>query len=303
MSDKTEKKVLSSDGIHELSGWVYRPEGTPRGLFHVVHGMTEHIARYDGFMRDMAAAGYVCFGYDNLGHGHTVREASELGFIAHREGFRYLSEDVARFYAALREEYPGLPYYLMGHSMGSFIVRQAAASTVTPDKLVVMGTGGPNPAAGAGIALIRLIKATQGERAVSPFLEKMAFGEYNKGFEGTDPYRWLTRDEAVWARYAADPLCTFHFTASALEDLVRLNRMVNTKAWFRSMKEKMPILLVSGSEDPVGDHGKGVTAVRDGLTAAGAQVQMILYPGARHEILNDSCRGEVTADICRFLEK
>ncbi len=303
-----EKKVLSTDGIHELCGRVYLPEGTPRGYFHVVHGMTEHIARYDAFMREMAADGYICFGYDHLGHGHTATSPDEWGFIAHKDGWVRLCQDVGRFAEAVKAEYPApdgaaWPYILMGHSMGSFIVRMAVGFyDLRPDKLIIMGTGGPNPAAGVGLAVIGMIKAFRGEKYISAMVDKLAFGSYNDRFKNeNDPKAWLTTDREVRRAYAADPMCTFRFTVSAMGDLVTLNKRANETAWFKAMDKRVPILLVAGADDPVGDYGKGVTVVYDKLKAQGCDVTLHLYDGARHEILNDACRAEVIADICSFI--
>ena len=139
-----EKKVLSSDREHQLAGVVYLPDSAPKGLFHVVHGMTEHIGRYERFMRDLAAAGYITYGYDNLGHGKTARNESELGYIAPQDGWKLLVKDVEIFDRAMRAEYgEELPLTLMGHSMGSFIVRLSAEISGYYDKLIIMGTGGP----------------------------------------------------------------------------------------------------------------------------------------------------------------
>ena len=177
-------KAPSTDGVHDLAGKVYLPNKTPIGILHVLHGMTEHIARYEVFMREMAEAGYITCGYDHLGHGHTAADPSELGFIAEKGGDDLLLRDVKSFSDAVRAEYgKDLPYILMGHSMGSFIARLAAEKYVRPHRLIIMGTGGPNPIAGAGLALIGIIKACKGSRHISPFIEKMAFGGYNK--------RWL----------------------------------------------------------------------------------------------------------------
>ena len=296
-----EKRVLSCDKEHMLAGRVYVPDGDPRGLFQVVHGMTEHIARYDRFMREMAADGYICFGYDHLGHGHTARDDSELGFIAHRDGWKKLVRDVAVFSDAVREEYgKQLPYVLLGHSMGSFIVRLAAVSAVRPDALIVMGTGGPNPAAGVGLAVIRAVKLLRGEKAVSPLIGKLAFGSYNQRFASGSPYSWLTKDAAVWAAYGEDKYCSFPFTVSAMQDLVMLNRESNSRRFFRGLDRRIPVLLVSGQDDPVGDYGKGVETVYRKLRAAGVTVERKIYADCRHEILNDTCRSQVLEDIRAF---
>lgn len=298
-------KVKSSDGIHTLAGVVYMPEGEAKGLFHIVHGMTEHIARYDRFMRDVASEGYICFGYDNLGHGHTVNDDSELGYIAKKNGWDMLCRDVKVFSDAVREEHgKSLPYILMGHSMGSFIARLAAEKYVTPDKLVIMGTGGANPAAGAGLAVIGMIKLFCGDRHFSPLVDNLAFGSYNKKFgDGTpaDPKPWLTNDEETRSKYYADKYCTFNFTVSAMGDLIRVMKYSNRGAWYKNLRRDLPVLLVSGEDDPVGNYGKGIVEVAQKLKAQGLDAEYILYKGARHEILNDFTYDCVKTDILKFL--
>ena len=298
-----ERRVPSSDGDHELVGRVYLPDGDAKGLFQVVHGMTEYTGRYDRFMREIAAAGYICFGCDHLGHGLTARDKSELGFIAHKDGWERLVDDVDRFASDVRAEYgEGLPYYLMGHSMGSFIVRLAAAKFDRHDKLVVMGTGGPNGAAGAGIALSKVIKAFCGERHFSKLVYALAFGSYNKRFKDEDDYlSWLTNDKEVREANKKDEFCSFVFTVSAMIDLISLQKNSNKKTWAAAMNKEKPVLLVSGSDDPVGDYGKGPSTVRDMLAAEGVPVELKIYDGYRHEILNDASHDEVTSDILAFV--
>ena len=276
-----------------------KPEGEPCGLFHVVHGMVEHIERFDGIMRAMCENGWVSYGFDNLGHGKTVNDDSELGYIG---GYKYLLADVRRFTAEMKKEYPGLPAVLMGHSMGSFIVRNTVTDKLW-DKLIIMGTGGPNPAAVPGMLLLRAEILRKGERGYSDFIENMMFGKYNKGFQEDDMLAWLSTLQETRNLYRDDPKCGFRFTLSADKDLVTLLRLCNRKSWFTRANMNMPILLVSGSEDPVGDHGKGVEKVYKGLKAAGKDVRMKLYQGYRHEILNDACRDEVIADISAFAQE
>ena len=301
----TEKiRVPSSDGIHQLSGVVYIPEGEIKGLYHIVHGMTEHIGRYDRFMRDIAENGYICFGYDNLGHGYTANDKSELGYIAKKKGWDLLSRDVKVFSDAMREKYGrNLPYYLMGHSMGSFIVRLATERYMTPDKLIIMGTGGPNPAAGAGLAVIEVIKFFKGDKHISKLVYKLAFGSYNNKFSDNDSNNssWLTTDLSVRKKYWSDDFCTFKFTVSAMGDLIRLMKYSNRKAWFANMEKTLPILLVAGEDDPVGNYGKGVRYVKEKLNKEGNNAECILYKGARHEILNDFTYDEVKNDILSFV--
>lgn len=304
---KQEYKVLSSDRVHQLAGVVYLPEGEPVGFFHVVHGMTEYIGRYERFMTEMAENGWICFGYDHLGHGYTVNNDSELGYIAKKDGWSLLVQDVHRFAEAAMAEFSPedkeLPYVLMGHSMGSFIVRLATETCVHPDRLIIMGTGGPNPAAGAGLALIGLTKMLRGDRHISKLLDSIAFGSYNDAWKNsgeTAPNPWLTSDQGVRKRYFADPLCTFKFTVSAMGDLITLTKESNRAAWYQNLPKDIPMLLVAGAEDPVGDFGKGVRYVHEHLLAAGIDATCKLYEGARHEILNDFSYEDVVKDILAF---
>jgi alpha-beta hydrolase superfamily lysophospholipase len=271
--------------------------------------MTEHIARYERLMRDLAERGWIAFGYDNLGHGNTANAPEELGFIADRNGWDFLLRDVKVFSDEVMRTYAPndvhLPYCLMGHSMGSFIVRLAAEKYVTPDRLIIMGTGGSNPAAGIGIALTELVKVFRGAGRVSPLVNALAFGNYNKRFAAEldeAPNPWLTTDAEIRKQYAADPFCTFKFTVSAMDDLVTLTKLANSRAWFKSLRKDLPILLVSGREDPVGDFGTGVETVCTKLQGAGHPVTCRLYDGYRHEILNDASHDRVVADILDFLQ-
>ena len=306
MAEKRIFSVMSCDGVHKLCGVVYLPDGEPKGLFHVVHGMTEHMDRYDRFLRDLANRGYISFGYNHLGHKGTASD-NELGFIASRDGYELLARDVKVFADAVRAEFGtnDMPYFLMGHSMGSFVARYAANKYVSPDKLIVMGTGGPNPAAGIGLALIGIIKRIKGEKHYSKLIDDIAFGSYNKRFGGDNPEDsklWLTNDEKIRKIYYADKYCMFKFSVSAMGDLIRLIKLVNSKSWFMSIPDTLPILLVSGEDDPVGDYGKGVKKVEECLKNNGKNVSCKLYSGARHEILNDFTYDDVCEDIIAFCE-
>ena len=300
---KDELHVNSSDKVHELAGIVYLPEGEPKGIFQIVHGMIEHIGRYDRFMTLLASEGYIACGHDHLGHGKTVNDEKEYGFIAEKNGYQRLIDDVEIFGSAVRVKYGNkLPYYLMGHSMGSFIARLTAEQYDSYDKLIIMGTGGPNPAVGPGLFMIRCLKLLKGEKSYSPFIDKVAFGTYNKRFEEEGDYKsWLSSIPEEREKNKTDPLCNFRFSLSGMDDLLMVNKLSNRKDWAKSLNKTKPVLLISGSEDPVGDYGKGVTEVNDMLESAGVQVNFKLYPGARHEILNDISMDEVNKDILDFI--
>ncbi len=297
-----DKKVLSSNGKTQLAGKVYLPDGEVKGYFHIVHGKTEHIARYDFLMRKIAEEGYITFAYDHLGHGYTAIDNSDLGFISERNGDDLLAHDVRVFFDAVKAEYGDHPYYLLGHSMGSFVVRMATQKYVTPDKLIIMGTGGPMPIVVFGLYLSKIIRAIKGPRHISKLVDFLAFGSYNKRFKAeNDPYAWLTTDKEIRNKYAADKFCTFPFTVSAMHDLISLTYNANKDEWFKAVAKNMPILLISGADDVVGEYGKGVKTVERKLLENGADVKMKLYPGNRHEIHNDKARNEVISDILDFI--
>lgn len=295
----------SSDGVHSLNCKLYIPDGEIKGLFQLVHGMTEHIERYDLLLSFISDNGYACICHDHLGHGKTAKDLSELGYIAKKDGYKLLVEDVASVGKYLKQKFPGKPLTLLGHSMGSFIVRlTATAHPEYIDRLIIEGTGGPNPASSAGIALIKFLKLIYGDRHVSPLVKKLAFGNYCDGIEGESPYRWLCKEESILLKYKNDPYCNYDFTLSAMQDLITLNKLANEKKWFEEFKKDMPVLIISGSLDPVGEHSKGVKAVFVKLKKANVKdVRLKLYEGARHEIHNDFCKDEVFSDILRFVSE
>ena len=303
-----EKKVFcvpSSDGVHNLSGVVYIPDGEIKGFFQVVHGMNEHIERYDRFLSDMAREGWISFGYDHLGHGKTANDDSELGYIAKKQGWDLLAKDVKVYSDAVRAQFGNeeMPFFLMGHSMGSFVVRLAAQKYVKTQGLIVMGTGGSNPAAGVGLALIETIKLFRGDKHFSKLIDGIAFGSYNKRFseaDDEDTKLWLTNDVNVRKAYYADKFCTFNFTVSAMGDLIRLIKYTNCAKWYKEFPSSLPVLLVSGVDDPVGNYGKGVLEVESKLKKQGIDVTCKMYQKARHEILNDFTYETVRDDILAF---
>ena len=297
-----EMLVPSSDGIHNLSGKVFVPSGKIKGLFHIVHGMTEHIDRYFPLMQKISENGYVCFGFDNLGHGKTAKDDSELGFIAEKDGYKYLIEDIKCFSDEIKKEFTNLDYFLFGHSMGSFIVRLFAQKYGNSiKKLIVCGTAGPIAIAPIGLFITKLLSFLKGKKKYSQFCENLAFGAYNNQTEKITEYDWLTNDREIIDAYSKDKFCTFRFTLSALCDLIALNINCNKKAWFKLVDKDLPILLIAGDKDPVGDYGKGVQKVFDNLIKYGKDAEIKLYEGCRHEIHNDFCKDEMFEDIIFFI--
>ena len=173
-----------------------------------------------------------------------------------------------------------------------------AATPALWDKLIVMGTAGPNPVSEVGLALIAHKIKKEGDRAVSPMMEKMIFGSYNKRFlEEKDRISWLSTVPAVRDAYRSDPYCNYHFTLNGFETLIKLQTLCNSAKWFSRVSPDLPILLLSGADDPVGSYGAGVRKVYEELLKNGKKVEMKLYEGARHEILHEPCSQEVIEDI------
>ena len=303
-------EVPGTDNIHTLKGRIYIPEGEIKGIFHIVHGMCEYIARYDHIFAFLAEKGYVCCGYDNLGHGETAKNKDELGFIAHRNGWKYLVNDVKAFEDAVRKMFPDKPLYLMGHSMGSFISRIAAENYGDGiEKFIICGTGGPNAAATFGLLLTDIMQLFCGEKHRSKLINNIAFGAYNKAFgdKPRTPNDWLSADTDNVDRYMADPMCGAEATVGLFRQMLRGLRFNQTPRNIDKMDKDAPILLIAGQSDPVGDMGAGVRRTHDAFKRAGIKdVTLKLYPGLRHEILNeaamqDTVYGDIRAWMARVL--
>ena len=297
----------SSNGTDTVAGYYYTCPGMePRCILQISHGMCEYIGRYDDFAGYMAQKGYVVCGNDHLGHGATSSGPNGTdGYFAEKDGRKFVLQDLHEMNRLAREAYPGLPVILLGHSMGSFFARMyAVLYPETLHALVLSGTGGPNPLAGVGLALTEAIGRVKGRKHRSKFLNNMAFGQYLKRVDSPDtPYDWISRDKEVVARYAQDAKCTFIFTASAFHELMAILRAVNRPQWAQKVDKRLPVALFAGDADPVGDYGRGVESVYRALKDAGVKdVFLKLYPGARHEILNETNRAEVYADILAWCD-
>ena len=299
------KKVPSCDGVNTLCGKVYVPVGEIKALFQVVHGMAEHIDRYDEFMGFMAENGYAVFAYDHVGHGETGAKAGHFGYISDKFGYKTLVDDAYIFAEAVKADFPDKKHILMGHSMGSFVARiYAARYGKGLAGLIPMGTGGYNPVAKMGILLTKTIKEKFGTTYVSDFVNNLIFGAYNARTEKESEFDWLSVNKANVEKYEADEFCGYPFTISAMQDLITLTYLANTQTVARQTPKNLPIYFVAGAEDPVGAYGEGVKRVAFKLYQKGVKdVKFKLYPGVRHEILNEDCKGEVMADILAFAEK
>lgn len=299
-----EITLPSSDGRNTLHAELFIPsDNNIRGVVQISHGMIDYIGRYTIMAEALCGAGYVLAGNDHLGHGDSVSSPEDLGFFASRDGYKYVIDDLKAMNDLLRGEYPDLPLVLLGHSMGSFLARLYAVKYPDSiDGLIIHGTAGPNPAAGAGKLLVKLLRVLRGERYRSPFVRSLAEGGYNKGFDPAEGEgAWLTREGALVAGRPTDPKTNFIFTLAGYEDLFTMVAECNSDHWFSAFPKELKTLVISGECDPVGDFGKGVRYVYDNLSSAGANVSLKLYPEARHELFNETNREEVFADLIAWL--
>ena len=278
--ERNIKGTFSSSTGLRLDYRLWLPEGQPRAVIQLVHGMAEHIDRYDATARALADVGFAVVGHTHLGHG---TQARIKGYFAEKDGWQHLIEDVHLLRQRTQQHLPGVPYVLLGHSMGSFVVFF------------------PKPVALLGLGVAKLVCLFGGEKKPSKLINSIAFGSSNKLFKpARTDFDWLTRDEAIVDAYVADPYCGFIFTGSAYRDFFSgLNRLTKVEG----VPADLPVLLFSGEKDPVGS-GNGVQKVAEQLRKAGVkQVDVKLYPDARHEMFNELNRQEVWQDVAEWVNK
>lgn len=296
----------SSDGKNTIHAELFIPsEKEIRGVVQLSHGMIDYVGRYGNLAEALTEAGFVLAGNDHLGHGESVKSPEDYGFFASQDGYSYVIDDLKKMNDLLREEYKGLPIVLLGHSMGSFLARLYAEKyTESIDALIIHGTAGPNPALPFGRAIIKIMKLVRNEKSRSKFVSLLAEGGYNKSFDKSEGEgAWLTREASMVAGRPTNPKTNFIFTISGYGDLFYMLGAVNAKSWFENFSKSLPTLVVSGENDPVGDFGKGVRYVYDNLKKCGADADLKLYAGARHELFNEINREEVFADLVAWIEE
>lgn len=305
MAIKKEYTFSSSSGLSDIHALSYAPDnGDVKAIIQISHGMAEHKERYEDFAGFLTSKGFAVFINDHLGHGQSVADESELGYFGEKDGFRDIVSDLKSLTDIAKAEYPDVPFFIFGHSMGSFLARSYCEKySAHIDGAIFCGTSGTNPGAGIGAMLSSFIAKKKGSHYRSEFIDTLAFGNYNKRFEGRTKYDWLTRDETVVDKYIDDPLCGFLFTAAGYRDLFTLLKSVSVKAWYDSLPYSLPILLISGALDPVGDYSKGVAQVYKDLKDTGHKdVTLKLYDNSRHEILNEISKEVVYADVADWVK-
>ncbi len=298
-------RFRSTNGINDIHGRQWIPDGPIKGIVQIVHGVAEYIERYQDTAMFLAENGYLVAGDDHLGHGYSVSRPEELGWFGEKDGWKIIVADEKKLHDLLASLHPGIPMVLLGHSMGSFMARTYLGLYPTDfDACILSGTGWqPGLVCRLGLTLANKEIRKHGSRAHSPKLQSIAFGSYLKGIENPlGQNDWISRDEAVIRQYDDDPLCGFQASAGLMRDMMSGLDLIRRDSHLEKMNKNLPVLFISGDADPVGGWGKGVkrTAARFRWVAM-RDVTVKLYPGARHELFNELNRREVRRDVLAWI--
>ena len=282
------------------------PEGEVRAIVQLSHGMVEFIDRYKPLAEDLAGRGILVTGHDHLGHGGSIRTKDDYGYFAQPDGNRAVLDDLHAMTTLTKQLYPGVPYFLLGHSMGSFYARQYLCEYGAElDGAILMGTGyQPKALVTLARTVCRVLAVFFGWQHRSKLVRDLSFLGYNKGLEGRTPHDWLNRDQAEVDKYRADERCMFTFTLNAYYSMFTGILRLYDPDFLNRMPKDLPLLFLAGDADPVGEQSKGVQRAIDSLKAVGVQnITQKFYPGARHELLMELNRQEVFADIGNWLDQ
>lgn len=305
---ENEFTFKSSDLMTDIHVHEWIPECDLNGVVQICHGVNEYIERYGDFARYLASKGFVVIGNDHLGHGQSVFSPDDLGFFSYNNGWEKVVMDIEKLRKITSKKYPGIPYFILGHSMGSFLLRTHLINY--PESgiygAIISGTGQQAKAMiTAGRLLTETVMHREGKRYRSKFINETAFGAYNKKFEPKRTYfDWLSRDEKVVDKYIADPLCGARIlpTVSLFRDMMGGLAYIQDKNNLRKMNPDLYVYFMSGSMDPVGDYGVGIVKSYGAFREAGVEkTGYKLYPEGRHEMLNDINKAEVYKDIINWI--
>lgn len=297
---------FDSCGAGKIHCCKWMPEGEPKAVLQIIHGIAEFVERYDGFANYLTELGFVVVAEDHMGHGQSINEDGIQGYF-HGGWFNAVA-DTYHLLEKTKQEYPGLPYVLFGHSMGSFMARTILCKY--PDSgiaaAIICGTGWqPAFALPALIKVVDVICKKTGETKPNEQLQGMVFGSYNKKVEHPHTgYDWLTRDAAIVDAYIEHPLCGFTASCGLLREMMKGIHYIEQPKNLAAMKKDLPVFFIAGGDDPVGPYGKGVHKAADAFRKAGMQdVAVKIYPLCRHEILNELNKEEVYQDISSWISE
>ena len=302
----TDFTYPSSNGVNTIHARISVPEGKPKGIVQIAHGITEHIGVYDRFMDFLAENGYVTVGNDHLGHGRSYTDPDDCGFFAESNGWNCAAADIRRLNKIVKAKFPDIPLVYFGFSMGSFLVRTCLIKYPDScDAAIICGTGHQRSAAvNTGFNAADNIVKQKGARADGKTISALTFLPYGRRLEKGESHAcWITSDHEEMQRFADDPLCGFTPKASMFRDMFGGIIYVSNPKNLQRMNKELPVLFMSGSDDPVGGYGKGVMRAFESFVGAGMKNTAVkLYGGKRHHLICETNREEVMQDILTFLE-
>lgn len=295
----------SKDGKNTIHACIWRPEVEIKGVVQIIHGMAEYAQRYAPFAEFLAANGYLVCAEDHLGHGKSVKSEEDLGYFNDRKDYEIVISDIRELQLKISEQTGNIPYFLLGHSMGSFFCRTYISMFGNDFAgAIIMGSGFKGkPLLNTALFMVNLNALFKGWRNRSKFINSLAFGGYNKKIKPVKCENdWLSVNPENVENYQADPLCGVKFTDNGYKILFSIIKKACSSKTIKSTPKDLPVLFVAGEDDPVGDYGKGVLKAHDKFKSAGVKdLSVKLYANSRHEILNDYCKDEVYKDVLGFL--
>lgn len=282
--------------------WTPDDASSIKCVLQIAHGMEEHIERYENFAEYLCNSGFAVCGNDHPGHGITL-PVDNLGHFG-KAGYLGCVNRMHCVTLAIKQKFCNSPVILLGHSMGSFMTR--AYITRYGKELngaIIMGTSGPNPLLNIGSLVIKILSLFKGDKAKSKFVDNFMFGAYNEHFDGDSRFEWLSKDKTIVKAYEDDPYCGFGFTMNGYNALMDVMKEISKKDWAKKVPKDLPILVISGEDDPVGDYGAGIKIVHERLSLAGVKnLSLKLFKNDRHEILNETDKEDVYNAVISFME-
>lgn len=297
-------ELPSNDGVHKLHVVVWQPDGEPKAVLQLSHGMIEFIERYEGLAQYLNEQDILVIGNDHLGHGHTAGSDEDLGYFCPKHMSETVVKDLHTVTEYAKKEYPGIPYFLLGHSMGSFMARRYLMTY--GDELtgaILCGTGEQTSATlFAGKTAAGILGAFKGQRYRSEFIRKTSFKGYNDRFEKRTENDWLTKDQSIVDWYNGHKFCTFGFTINGYKTLFEVLTYIQKQENYNKIPKNLPVYMIAGEDDPVGNYGEGVKHIYQQYKDSGIKdISIKLYPNDRHEILNELDKETVYADVADWI--
>ena len=296
-----EVYIPSTDGKNKLHVVIWEPNIQVIGVVQISHGMVEYIKRYDEFARYLNQYGILVVGNDHLSHGETAKTDDDWGYFCSDNMSETVVEDLYKITCFAKKNYPDVPYFLFGHSMGSFMARRYIMTYGNElDGVIISGTGNQSGSVlKAGKIMVSLTKLFKGDRYRSRMLKNMFFSKFNARIPNVRTSNdWLTKDEAIVDKYNADKYCTYSFTVNGYRTLLEVLSFIQNENNIEKIPKNLPVFLIAGEEDPVGNYGKAVKNVYEIYEQAGIEdISIKLYKDDRHELINETDKEDIYEDI------